>query len=248
MATWDVTYSGSIERAELTRSFRFGKPADFAYVAGQYAVFTLPGEPSARSAPAAPAAPNEERRHHFTLSSSPTEPFVEFTTRMTGSPYKRALEAMAQGTRVRLGPVRGRFTLEAADGAKVAFITGGIGVTPARSMIRWAADTGTEVDIVLLLGNRDLAAAAFAEELDELDGLVGDRLTVVHCLEQPGPGWAGPVGRIGADLVRARTPDHRERTFYVCGPPAMVTAMRRMLVDEVGVADERVVLENFSGY
>lgn len=233
MRTWDVAYTGSIERAELTRSFRFEKPADLAFTAGQFAVFTLPDQPA------------ETRQHHFTLSASPTEPFVEFTTRLTGSPYKRALEAMEPGAVVRLGPVQGRFTLEGADGPKVAFITGGIGVTPARSIIRWAADTSADLDIVLLYGNRDLSAAAFA---DELDSLAGERLAVVHCLEQPEAGWEGPVGRIDAGLVRAYVPDHGERTFFVCGPPAMVAAIQGMLASEVGVPDERLVVEDFTGY
>ncbi len=36
--------------------------------------------------------------------------------------------------------------------------------------------------------------------------------------------------------------------FYVCGPPAMLNAMKQILKDEFKVPDERIKIEEFTGY
>lgn len=238
MEGFDVTYVGSVDRAERTKSFRFLRPEGLDYVAGQFAFFTIPAQGRGTEAADKPL------RHHFTLSSSPTEPFIEFTTRMTGSPFKDTIDSLKPGTVIRLEGVGGRFTLAGAS-RKVAYVTGGIGITPARSAIRWVADIGADFDIVVLYGNRNLAAAAFADELDEL---AGDWLSVVHVLKEPPAGWQGPTGLIDADLIRAHVPDCDERRFMVSGPPAMVEAMNDLLIEEVGIDRDRVETERFTGY
>lgn len=43
-------------------------------------------------------------------------------------------------------------------------------------------------------------------------------------------------------------PDRRERHFFVSGPPTVVGALKQMLTDEVGVAPERLLVEEFAGY
>jgi len=232
MIGWDICYTGSIERAVGTKSFRFDKPDELEFSPGQFAFFTIP-------------APTGERmRHHFTISASPTEPFVEFTTRMTGSPYKSVLERMQPTCAVRMEGVAGRFTPDESM-SKVLFLAGGIGITPGRSSVRWAADTGSELDIAVVYANRDEEAIAFRDELDELSG---PRLKVVHVLEEPGEGWTGPAGRVSADIVREQVPDWAERHVFVSGPPAMVQAIETMLKDEVGVSKDLLSVEHFTGY
>lgn len=232
MIGWDICYTGSIERAVGTKSFRFDKPGELEFSPGQFAFFTIP-------------APTGERmRHHFTISASPTEPFVEFTTRMTGSPYKTVLEHMQPSCAVRMEGVAGRFGPQESMG-KVLFLAGGIGITPGRSAVRWAADTGSELDIAIVYANRDEAAIAFRGELDELSGPL---LKVVHVLEAPAVDWTGPVGRITDDVVREHIPDWAERHVFVSGPPAMVQAMEAMLRDEVGVSKDLLSVEHFTGY
>jgi ferredoxin-NADP reductase len=36
-------------------------------------------------------------------------------------------------------------------------------------------------------------------------------------------------------------------TYYVCGSPAMVTALQEMLT-EMGIAEDRIQVEDFPGY
>jgi ferredoxin-NADP reductase len=36
--------------------------------------------------------------------------------------------------------------------------------------------------------------------------------------------------------------------FYICGPPAMLNAMQKLLSDEFRVPKERIRVEEFTGY
>ena len=56
--------------------------------------------------------------------------------------------------------------------------------------------------------------------------------------------------RFGPDsgVIRKEIPDFVERRFYICGPPAMVEAMKKILQDELAVSKENVITENFTGY
>ncbi|MCJ7797208.1 MAG: FAD-dependent oxidoreductase, partial [Thermoleophilia bacterium] len=161
----------------------------------------------------------------------------------------------------------GTFVLR--DGvARVAFLTGGIGVTPVRSMLRYLVDLRASVaagsvgssapgtvagdagaaeafpppEIVVFLGNLSEATITFGEEFDRMAAtLPGTRM--VHVLSQPSGGWSGHQGYISTDIVREELADPGSWTYYVSGPPPMVEAMRSML-GEFDIPRKQMVLEN----
>jgi ferredoxin-NADP reductase len=231
---WNARYLGSRVRAIDTRTFAFERPSDLVYDPGQFFFVLLSGEDSSQS-------PVE---HHFSFSSSPTEPDVEFTTRMTGHEFKERLRRLHDGELVHLAGPDGAFVLRPSM-RKVAYVCGGIGITPARSTVRWAIDSGADVDIVVLYANRDWESTAFREEFAAIRS---GHVRVVEVLSKPGPAWRGRTGRVDADLVQDQVRDWQERDFFVSGPPLMVDDLVRMLVDGVGVPAERVVSEHFPGY
>jgi glycine betaine catabolism B len=230
MGEWNVSYLGTRERATQTRTFTFERPAGLEYRPGQF-FFVLLGGPT----------PIE---HHFSFSSSPTEPRVEFTTRMTGHEFKDRMDELEPGRTVHIAGPDGAFVLR-PQMRKVAFLSAGIGITPARSTVRWALDTEPDVDIVVLYGNRNLESTAFREEFDEIRS---DRVRVVNVLSEPDLGWQGPTGHIDAEVVRAHVPDWGERDFFISGPGPVVDAYARTLIQDVGVRAQRVISEHFPGY
>ncbi len=234
MGEWDVRYLGSRDRATATKTFTFERPADLTYAPGQFFFVLLQ------------AAGSELRpiEHHFSFSSSPTEPVVEFTTRMTGHEFKNRLEMLEVGDVVHLAGPDGAFVLD-PDATKVVYLAAGIGITPVRSTVRWALDSGAKVDIVVLYANRDLEGAAFREEFD---AIASDTIRVVNVLSHPPSAWTGLAGHIDADIVRDVVPDWGERRFFVSGPPRAVDGLTRMLFDDVGVPTDRVISEHFPGY
>lgn len=218
------------------RGFRFVRPVTYEFTAGQWFVITIPSEDGPLT-------------KHFTHSSSPTEPFLEFTTRLTGSQFKNALEALPVGAEVQMEGPFGTFVLR--DGVvRIAFLTGGIGVTPVRSILRYLADGGAGdspvPEIAVFLGNLSEDTITFKDDLESMAAsLTGAR--VVNVLSAPSEGWDGHRGYITADIIRQELADPSSWTYYVSGPPPMVEAMRSAL-GAFDIPRKQMVLENFEGY
>lgn len=227
----------TLQRAPGVRSFRFERPGNAGFKAGQYFLLTINvnGKPATKP---------------FSFSSSPTEKeHLEFTKRLTGSDFSNALLNLEKGDEVKIKMPLGEFTLDKA-GEKIAFLSGGIGITPIRSICKYAADTKQPVDIVLLYGNNTERDIVFRDDLDAMSRDNGS-LRVVYTLTCPDgveTEWGGCRGFINRQMIEREVPDLSERTFYICGPPGMVAAMEDVLKKDMGIPPERVVLEQFMGY
>jgi len=218
----------------------FSVERSYDYTAGQYTLLEF-----------------THRGHHhkkpFTISNSPTREHVEFTTTITDSDYKQALDALPIGSEAEVCQPMGSFTLDARRSSRLVFLVGGIGVTPVRSILQYLADTGEvdELDIWLFYSNRNEERIVFRRELDELSekiGRVGIVHTLTHLSKKDGRRWGGETGYISAEMTQRHIEDLNSCTFYVVGPPAFNTAMEEIVTRELGVLQEMVVKETFSGY
>jgi len=228
-----------IQRTPEIKTFRLdARGRDVRYEAGQYFyVFIKVGE--------------QEAEHHFTISSSPTETekagYLEFTKRITASDYSQALDRMKPGDRARLQGPEGSFTLPRKK-ADLAFLSGGIGITPLRSMLRYMVDKGLEHDVVLIYGNRNWDDIAFRDELEQIAS-THHNIRVEHVLSEGDfpPGRTGKKGRITKDIVAEIAPDYKERTFYLSGPLKMVLSLEERLA-QINVPKKQVKRDYFPGY
>jgi ferredoxin-NADP reductase len=125
-------------------------------------------------------------------------------------------------------------------------LSGGIGITPLRSMCRYCTDLQFDTKISLLYGNRTEKDIVFRKELEEMQRQ-NRNLKVVFTLSEASEGWTGYTGSINAEMIVKEIPDYKERTFYICGPPAMVTAMENFLKG-LNITQEKIKKENFPGY
>ncbi len=226
-----------ISRTENVKSFLFdpGKNADFK--PGQFFFVTIRDN-------------GKELTKHFSFSSSPTEKdHIEFTKKLSESDYSKALNKLKPGDWAKLRLAYGEFTFE-GEYEKIALLTGGIGITPFKSICRFATDEGLPTDIVLLYGNNTEENIIFREEFDRM-AEQNKNLRVVHTLTSPDIDkavWKGRTGLIDSKMIREEIPDFKERVFYCCGPPKMVEQLERTLKTELAVPDERLKKENFPGY
>jgi ferredoxin-NADP reductase len=192
-----------------------------------------------------------EAVHHFTLSSSPTETaqkgYIEFTKRITPSEYSQALDRMKPGDWAKVQGPEGEFCLPERD-SKLAFVSGGIGITPLRSMLRYTVDEALGHDVVLIYGNNDLDNIAFRDELESMARASG-RIRVEYVLSGPKfpANWKGKTGFITKDIVTDLIGDCKERTFYVSGPLKMVLSLEEQLA-AAGIPEAQVRRDYFPGY
>ena len=101
--------------------------------------------------------------HHFSFSSSPTdEGYFEFTKRITGSDFSQTSNNLKPGVWANVSGPDGDFVLPDKP-RPLAFLSGGIGITPLRSMLRYITAKKLSYDVVLLYGNNSYDDIPFRE-------------------------------------------------------------------------------------
>ncbi len=190
---------------------------------------------------------DDNLQRYLSISSSPTEKgYLEFTKKITDSDFSSALSILKPGDMVSIEYPYGAFTLERSV-ERIAFISGGIGITPIRSMCKFAVDKNLNLDIVLLYANNSVKDIAFREDFEKMQAEYGN-LHVTHVLCEKDMEFSCVVGRINADIIKKEVPDYLGRFFFLCGPPAMVEAMKGLLTKELEVPLGNIITENFQGY
>jgi ferredoxin-NADP reductase len=240
MAALEVRLKGRREIASGTTAFYFEKPEGFTYKAGQFGDFALVDPPQTDA---------EGNTRGFSLASAPYEDGLMVATRMRDTAFKRALKTIAIGTPLTLDAPYGSFTLHGDASIPAVFLSGGIGVTPVRSIVLQAARDKLPHKIVLFDSNRKPEDAAFLDELAKAQK-ENPHFTFVPTMtgtDESSADWDGETGHITGDMLAKHVADLRLPIFYISGPRAMAAAMRKVL-DEAGVRDDKIRTEEFSGY
>jgi ferredoxin-NADP reductase/nitrite reductase/ring-hydroxylating ferredoxin subunit len=247
-----LTEKDKVEGTDVM-SFKFnnqneGKPL-LEYIAGQFAFFDI----EVYNDPKGPI-------RHFTISSSPTENFIMFSTRIRDSPYKTRLSALEEGAKVKVRGPEGQFVLHQDYSKTVVFLSGGIGVTPFRSMIKYATDKLLPLRIIMFDSNRNRSNILFKKEFDECMNL-NKNLKIVYTISEEDQheqqssssardDWKGEYGRINKAMILKYVDTNllNNSIFYICGPPSMLNAMQTLLQEELEIPKDKIKVEEFTGY
>ena len=168
---------------------------------------------------------------------------------MRDTAFKRVLKTMALGTEVSLDAPDGSLTLHSDARIPAVFLSGGIGVTPVRSIVLQATQDKLPHKIVLFDSNRRPEDSAFMDELAEAQKR-NPNFTLVGTMtemEKSSKTWSGETGFVTKAMLMKSVNDLHLPIFYISGPPAMVAAMRKIL-DDSGVKEDKIRTEEFSGY
>jgi len=87
-----------------------------------------------------------------------------------------------------MGPY-GDFTFH-GEYDKVGMLSGGIGITPLRSMIKYSIDKKLNANITLLYSNSLESDIAFKDELETIQR-ENPNVKVIETVTRPGPDWKG---------------------------------------------------------
>jgi len=185
---------------------------------------------------------------HFTISSSPTEEgIVMFTTRIRGSGFKETLRQAPVGYELTCETPEGEFILRQGETRiRHIFIAGGIGITPYRSILRYAADMNEPLNVLMLYFNRSSADIIFREELESISRQM-PQFSLVNVLTEPEKGWKSEQGKLGETILRKWVPEPGGLSFWVSGSPGMVSTCRELL-ELIGVKEQNIRTERFMGY
>jgi ferredoxin-NADP reductase len=186
-------------------------------------------------------------RRTFTIASSPTEAEVRLGLKFyePASTYKASVYQMKSGDIVYASQLAGNFTINGNEGKKLAFIAGGIGITPFRSMVKYLTDKNITSDVVLLYVVSNAKEFAYSQELKAAES-VG--VKTIFVVTNPSYKASGVVtSKLNAELISRYVPDFAERTFYISGPNLLVDATKGYLHD-LGVRRSQIRTDHFSGY
>lgn len=226
--------------AEGTMGFYFSKPAGFQFKSGQYLDITLVDPPETDA---------EGNVRSLSIASAPEDERLLVATRMRDTAFKRVLRTAPVDLEVRIDGPMGSFTLHNNSAKPAVFLAGGIGITPFSSIIRHATKAGLPHHLYLFYSNRRPEDAAFMDILNELAKTNPNFhfIPSMSEMEKSAKTWNGETGFINRDMLARYLPNFQGPIYYVAGPPAMVTAMRQMLI-AAGVDEDDVRTEEFAGY
>ncbi|HEY9406095.1 MAG TPA: Rieske 2Fe-2S domain-containing protein [Nitrososphaera sp.] len=255
-----LTKKQKVEETDIM-TFWFTKDGYLEYKAGQFAFFPLDNVHNDSRGPI----------RHFSLTSSPTEDALIVSTRIRDTPYKQRLTAIQVGEQVKVSKPQGNFVLH-EDYSKLAiFLSGGIGVTPFRSMIKYATDKQLPIRITMFDSNRNRHNILYKDEFNKWSAQ-NQNLKIVFTIteevkdtekeqhrmadasnsvtEKKGD-WSWEHGRIDRTMIERHLSKEEigNAIFYICGPPAMINALKEdVMQNQLRIPKDRIKAEEFTGY
>jgi Na+-transporting NADH:ubiquinone oxidoreductase subunit F len=142
----------------------------------------------------------------------------------------------------------GEFFIKETE-AEMVYIGGGAGMAPLRSHIyELFKNMETHRKVSYWYGARSMREMFYEDEFEQLAG-DNDNFSLHVALSDPLPedNWTGPTGFIHQVLLDNYLKDHpapEDCEYYICGPPMMLQAVRKML-DDLGVESENIAYDDF---
>ena len=226
-----LTLVKKVDEARATKSFFFESNEKITWLPGQYIYITLPklNHPDERGA-----------IRHFTISSSPTEgDLIQVTTRIRKeSGYKKTLDELSIGSVVEGKGPQGTFILDETIKSYV-FLAGGIGITPFRSMIKYAIDKNLNIPMYLIYSNSDYDFI-FKRELDDwVKANKNIKITYFNTSQS---------GHLDKEKLSTLVVDKiQNSTFCVVGPNPFVDTIEEILLSLL-IPEDSIKTEKFTGY
>jgi len=238
-------WSGELKVARIfeeggnVKTFRLvamdGGPLPFDHVAGQYLnlALTIDGKRVNRS---------------YTIASSPTRrDYCEISVKRAadGHGSRHLHETLREGSVLKVAAPAGRFVFAEGQATRCVLIAGGVGITPMMSTVRSLTDRCWPGEIYLVFSVRTRGDIVFGDELAYLQARFPNLHVRVTLTNDPDAAWEGARGQISRAMIESFVPGLSHGPILVCGPDPMMTAMRRLLVDQLGIPDAEVLQEAF---
>lgn len=237
METFSVKLLERVDIAEGTLSIRVEKPAGYVFTAGQYVVMTVPNL----------IQPDDRKGiRSMSIASAPYEDHLLFAMRRSASGFKQTIASLSPGDEIQVSAPVGRFTLIPGDMRPVVFLVGGIGITPARSILRQAEHDGDVREFFLFYSNYRPEDTPFLEELRSFSKL---RYRAIFTMTEPERSvceWNEDRGFICDSMLTKHLRELTEARYYLVGAPGFTKAMESMLAG-FGVRKEDITQDPFTG-
>jgi len=206
----------------------------------------------------------EEQTRAYSMANHPAEgDIVMLNVRIATPPWDKKRNAFMNvnpgvcssyifsrkpGDKVMVSGPYGEFFIKDTDN-EMMFIGGGAGMAPMRSHIFDQFKTKrTKRKATFWYGGRSKKELFYVEQFREIEKEFPNfRFEVALSEPLPEDHWTGHVGFIHQVIYDNYLKDHpepEEIEYYLCGPPMMIDAVKKML-DDLGVPEENVMFDDF---
>ena len=240
--TWvgSVNVIGIFPETPGVKTFRLampdGSPLPFAYEPGQFATLTLHPEGHA-----------DGIKRSYTIASSPSQrDYLELTIKREpqGLCSRFMHDVVNVGDALQVKTPLGRFYFNGTTADRVVLMAGGVGITPMMSALRYLTAHCWPGDIHLLFCVKTPDDIIFHEEIERITAQFDNVQTHISVTQPGDTGWAGPTGRLTAEVIRSVVPDIARYPVHICGPQAMMDASKAALLS-LGVPETEIKTEAF---
>lgn len=212
------------KEANNTFSIIFKRPKNLDFYPGQYLDLELPvKDPGGKT-------------RIMSIASSPSEDFLMVTYKLGVTPYKKFMAQLKVGDKVESSHPAGTVVID--DSGPIVMLSGGIGIAPHRSMIKWAVDRKLNLPITLIYSNSD-EDFIYKKELNQWLKIY-PKLTIHYII-------TSKDGRLTPTNLSTIVEKSVEQIFYVSGPPGMVDDFENILLN-LGVESFNIRTDRFDGY
>ncbi len=215
-----------------TIRLRFQEGHDFSFRVGQYVLVHIPME-------------REQETKPYSISTLPSELLetncIELCIkRVEGGFASTYMHSLKPGDRLHVSGPMGRFLFTEPPDSDIVFLATGTGVSPLRSMIRRAFETGTNKEMWLFFGARTEKEIIWRQEFERLTKQ-HENFHYIPVLSREQ--WPGETGYV-QDVMKRKFADYTGKDYYIAGVKPMVEQVAALL-QELGVPAERVHTEKF---
>jgi ferredoxin-NADP reductase len=214
-----------IKEASDCYSFLFEKPSNFSFIPGQFLIYTIKNE----------IHDDRGEERYFTISSAPFEKEIRLTTRIfeTPSTFKEDLMNLKEYEDIEVKGPEGDFFFDSTFENHL-FVSGGIGITPFRSILLDLQNKNKEPNIKLYYANKNIEIV-FQNELEELNN---QNFLIEYFIAE-----------------NTLTPEKIYKDFkvinncavYLSGPEPMVESFSTELI-KLGIPEKNIKRDYFPGY
>ena len=201
---------------------------DFKYQAGQFVIVRFLTRKFFKEA------------HPYTISIEPGQDYIRITPKNLGD-FSGEIKNIETGAKILIDGPHGVFTKKPNQGDKILFIAGGVGITPLRALSSELLKE--KKDIILLYSTRDKENIILKKELEKLAQENVANFKIYYIIK--GEHFDHGFERIDEECIKCLVEDIREREAYICGPPFMMRAMKKYLIN-LGVNKHKIYYEKFS--
>jgi nitric oxide dioxygenase len=189
------------------------------------------------------AVGDQDTRRNYSLSSSPNRRFLRISVKRepNGLVSNHLHDTVNIGDTLQILPPAGDFVLKNSD-RPLILVTGGVGITPAVSMLDQALASGRAVHFIhASLNSR---THAFRDHVDQL-AAKHNNLKQHYCYSEPLAGdKPNSTGFVTKALLDEQLGTNSEVDFYFLGPKPFMTAMYKNAVD-LGISEGNIYYEFF---